>query len=91
MDQVYLDSVRLLARVAALVLVDYTFALKGGTAINLFMRDMPRLSVDLDLMFPDYPLPRKQALRRISEAICQSAARQQKQQWSCTRAAHKLS
>jgi predicted nucleotidyltransferase component of viral defense system len=25
------------------------FALKGGTAINLFIRDMPRLSVDLDL------------------------------------------
>jgi hypothetical protein len=27
------------------------FALKGGTAINLFFRDMPRLSVDLDLAF----------------------------------------
>lgn len=27
------------------------FALKGGTAINLFFRDMPRLSVDIDLMY----------------------------------------
>ena len=25
------------------------FALKGGTAINLFLRDLPRLSVDIDL------------------------------------------
>src|ERR1700682_2253927 len=53
MNQTYLDSARLLARVAPLVLVDDTFALKGGTAINLFVRDMPRLSVDLDLVFPD--------------------------------------
>jgi predicted nucleotidyltransferase component of viral defense system len=50
-------------------------ALKGGTAINLFVRDMPRLSVDLDLVFPDYKLPREQALARINEAIRQAAAR----------------
>jgi nucleotidyltransferase AbiEii toxin of type IV toxin-antitoxin system len=64
MNQVYLDSARLMTRVAPLVLVDDTFALKGGTAINLFVRDMPRLSVDLDLVFPDHTLPRDQALRR---------------------------
>jgi len=52
MNQVYLDSARLMTRVAPLVFVDDTFALKGGTAINLFVRDMPRLSVDLDLVFP---------------------------------------
>ncbi len=79
MNQVYLDSARLLTRVAPLVLVDDTFALKGGTAINLFVRDMPRLSVDLDLVFPDHTLPREQALKRINEAIRQSAARLQKQ------------
>jgi Nucleotidyl transferase AbiEii toxin, Type IV TA system len=50
MNQVYLDTARLLTHVAPLVLVDDTFALKGGTAINLFIRDMPRLSVDLDLV-----------------------------------------
>jgi hypothetical protein len=61
MNQVYLGTARLLARVAPLVLVDDTFALKGGTAINLFVRDMPRLSVDLDLVFPDYSLTREQA------------------------------
>ena len=78
MNQLYLDSARLLTRVAPLVLVDDTFALKGGTAINLFVRDMPRLSVDLDLVFPDHTLPREQALERINEAIRQSAARMQR-------------
>ena len=78
MNQLYLDSARLLARVAPLVLGDDTFALKGGTAINLFVRDMPRLSVDLDLVFPDHTLPREQALERINEAIRQCAARLQR-------------
>jgi predicted nucleotidyltransferase component of viral defense system len=85
-NQIYLDSARLLTRVAPLVLIDDTFALKGGTAINLFVRDMPRLSVDLDLVFPDHTLPREQALRRINEAIRQSVARLKKQGFQ-TRAA----
>jgi predicted nucleotidyltransferase component of viral defense system len=75
MNQVYLDTARLLTQVAPLVFVDDTFALKGGTAINLFMRDMPRLSVDLDLVFTDHNLPRDQALARINAAIGQSADR----------------
>lgn len=79
MNQTYLDSARLLTRVAPLVLVGDTFALKGGTAINLFIRDMPRLSVDLDLVFPDYTLPRDEALKRINEAVRQSVARLRKQ------------
>lgn len=54
---------------------DDTFALKGGTAINLFVRDMPRLSVDLDLVLPDYSLERDQALQRIGEAVRQAADR----------------
>ncbi|HYM41710.1 MAG TPA: nucleotidyl transferase AbiEii/AbiGii toxin family protein [Steroidobacteraceae bacterium] len=79
MNQVYLDSARVLTRVAPLVLVDDTFALKGGTAINLFVRDMPRLSVDLDLVFPDHMVPRAEALKRINEAVRQSVARLNKQ------------
>jgi hypothetical protein len=75
MNQVYLDTARLLTQVAPLVFVDETFALKGGTAINLFVRDMPRLSVDLDLVFHDHKPPRNQALQRINEAIRQSAER----------------
>jgi predicted nucleotidyltransferase component of viral defense system len=73
MNQIYLDTARLLTRVAPLVFTDNTFALKGGTAINLFVRDMPRLSVDLDLVFPDYTLPRTQALAQINDAIRRAA------------------
>ncbi len=79
MNPAYLESARLLTRVAPLVLVDDTFALKGGTAINLFVRDLPRLSVDIDLVFVDYRVPRKDALNRINEAIRQSVTRLKKQ------------
>lgn len=75
MNNVYLDSARLLTQVAPLVVVDNTFALKGGTAINLFIRNMPRLSVDLDLVFPDHTVARDQALQRISDTLSLSAAR----------------
>lgn len=78
MNQIYLDTARLLTQVAPLVFVDDTFALKGGTAINLFVRDMPRLSVDLDLVFLDRTLPRDEALVRINEAIRQAAERLKK-------------
>jgi predicted nucleotidyltransferase component of viral defense system len=74
-NQIYLDTARLLTQVAPFVFVDETFALKGGTAINLFVRDMPRLSVDLDLVFSDHSLPRDQAFQRINEVIRQSAER----------------
>jgi len=50
------------------------FALKGGTAINLFVRDMPRLSVDIDLTY----LPvhdREQSLEEISRALSDIAQR----------------
>ncbi|HIK74829.1 MAG TPA: nucleotidyl transferase AbiEii/AbiGii toxin family protein [Alcanivorax sp.] len=79
MKSAYLDTARLLTQVAPLVFVDDTFALKGGTAINLFVRDMPRLSVDLDLVFPDYTLPRAEALGKINEAIRRSAERLERQ------------
>src|SRR6187401_2364607 len=78
MNQIYLDTARLLTRVAPLIFADSTFALKGGTAINLFFRDMPRLSVDLDLVFPDHTLPRDEALTRINDAIRKAAERLKK-------------
>jgi predicted nucleotidyltransferase component of viral defense system len=65
----------LLTQIAPLVFADGVFALKGGTAINLFVRDMPRLSVDLDLVFPDYTLPREEALASINKAIRNAAER----------------
>lgn len=69
MNQVYLDTARLMIQIAPLVFADNVFALKGGTAINLFVRDMPRLSVDLDLVFFDHRLGRDEALARINDAI----------------------
>ncbi len=69
MNQIYLDTARLMIQVAPLVFADNVFALKGGTAINLFVRDMPRLSVDLDLVFVDHRLGRDEALSRINDAI----------------------
>jgi hypothetical protein len=74
-NQDYLHTARLLTQVAPLVFADDTFALKGGTAINLFVRDMPRLSVDLDLVFVDYRSERDVALARINEAIRSAADR----------------
>lgn len=47
----YEARVALLVRVLPHVAEEPDFALKGGTAINLFHRAMPRLSVDLDLTF----------------------------------------
>lgn len=78
MNQVYLDTARLLTQVAPLVFADDAFALKGGTAINLFVRDMPRLSVDLDLVFADHTLAREEALGRINRAIRSAGERLKK-------------
>jgi len=75
MNQIYLDTARLMIQAAPLVFVGDVFALKGGTAINLFIRDIPRLSVDLDLVFPDHTLQREQALNRIATALRESAER----------------
>lgn len=47
----YRQQVTLLIRVIPFVAKEDVFALKGGTAINLFVRDMPRLSVDIDLTY----------------------------------------
>ena len=75
MNRIYLDTARLLTRVAPLVFVDDRLALKGGTAINLFIRDMPRLSVDLDLVFTDHTVRRQDALARINAAVSKGAER----------------
>jgi hypothetical protein len=40
--------------------------MKGGTALNLFLHDMPRLSVDIDVVFTDYTLSREDALLTIA-------------------------
>lgn len=47
----FLPEVRLLLRVLPIISAEKVFALKGGTAINMFMRNLPRLSVDIDLTY----------------------------------------
>jgi hypothetical protein len=75
MNRGYLDSVRLLLDSAPAVFRNPLFALKGGTAINLFIRDMPRLSVDLDLVIVDHFSSREDVLAMVSEAL--GAAREE--------------
>lgn len=50
-NNLYRPQVVLLMDVLPLVEEERCFALKGGTAINLFVRDLPRLSVDIDLTY----------------------------------------
>lgn len=64
----YQGQVRLLMRLLPIVAREDCFALKGGTAINLFIRNLPRLSVDIDLMYlPMHDRP--QALAEIDVAM----------------------
>jgi hypothetical protein len=49
--QIYADQVHLLVRAIPEIAQEEIFALKGGTGINLFVRDLPRLSVDIDLVY----------------------------------------
>lgn len=50
-SDLYRKQVSLLVKTLPHVAKEECFALKGGTAINLFMRDLPRLSVDIDLTY----------------------------------------
>ncbi len=50
-DTVFFRQAELLLRVLPSVNEEEVFALKGGTAINFFLRDLPRLSVDIDLTY----------------------------------------
>lgn len=64
----YYPLVRLLLTALPSVSEEKVFALKGGTAINLFLRNMSRLSVDIDLTY--LPLqPREESLNGIYEGL----------------------
>lgn len=68
MKETYSNQVRLLVRLLTYVQKETSLALKGGTAINLFLRDMPRLSVDLDLVY--LPIQdRATSLKSINDAL----------------------
>jgi predicted nucleotidyltransferase component of viral defense system len=64
----YKAQVDLLLQTIPYVAKENIFALKGGTAINLFVRDIPRLSVDIDLTY--LPIDnRETALKNISDGL----------------------
>src|SRR5690606_26965634 len=68
MNQEYKNQVKLLLNVLPEVAKENCFALHGGTAINLFIRNMPRLSVDIDLTY--LPIEDRQTtINNIAEAL----------------------
>ena len=67
-SKTYRAQVDLLLQVLPHVAKEECFALKGGTAINLFIRDMPRLSVDIDLTYLPFD-DRATALAGITDAL----------------------
>jgi predicted nucleotidyltransferase component of viral defense system len=67
-DSVYYRQAELLLRILPIINTEADFALKGGTAINFFVCDMPRISVDIDLTY----LPvneREAALEGITKSL----------------------
>lgn len=75
MNADYVRTVQLLLAVAPAVFDTPAFAMKGGTALNLFVQDMPRLSVDIDVVFVPRGLPRQEALNAISAELAAAQAR----------------
>jgi hypothetical protein len=76
-NTVFFKQAELVLRVLPLVNQEDVFALKGGTAINFFFRDLPRLSVDIDLTY----LPindREAALTDIDKALLRISERVEK-------------
>lgn len=63
-----IEKVKLLLEVLPIVMDERCFALHGGTAINFFLLDMPRLSVDIDLTY--IPLhERKSSFEKINHSL----------------------
>jgi len=69
------SQVALLIEVLPFVAAETVFALKGGTAINLFVGDMPRLSVDINLTYlPVSPRPESLSAIFDGRSVCSDAA-----------------
>lgn len=70
----YHRQVALLVRALPYVANESCFALKGGTAINLFIHNFPRLSVDIDIDLAYIPLEsREVALPNVRDALTRIA------------------
>ena len=81
--RVYAQKVELLLRIIPIVMEEGVFAVHGGTAINLFLKDLPRYSVDIDLTY--IPLAdRKQSLDDINLHLALFARKQRRLSRGCT-------
>lgn len=69
MNGAYTATVRQLLDIAPVVFTTPRFAIKGGTALNLFLHDLPRLSVDIDAVFTNHSLGREAALQAIAAEL----------------------
>ncbi len=74
MNEAYKKQVGLLLAALPEVAKETCFAMHGGTAINLFLRDMPRLSVDIDLTYVEIA-ERNETLEAINSALFRIKAR----------------
>jgi predicted nucleotidyltransferase component of viral defense system len=68
MNEKYRAQIDLLVRILPEIARNGIFALKGGGAINMFERPLPRMSVDIDLCYPVIS-PRSEALSDIKSAL----------------------
>ncbi|MDR0983034.1 MAG: nucleotidyl transferase AbiEii/AbiGii toxin family protein [Culturomica sp.] len=69
MNNAYKKQVALLLDILPTIAEEKNFALHGGTAINLFHSDMPRLSVDADLTFIPFTDERNRDLEAIRTSL----------------------
>ncbi|MCX2864905.1 nucleotidyl transferase AbiEii/AbiGii toxin family protein [Paucibacter sp. PLA-PC-4] len=67
MNEASMCRVQLLPEVASAVFEAPAFVVKGGTALKLFAQDMPRLSVDLDVVFVRHELARDEVMKSIGD------------------------
>jgi predicted nucleotidyltransferase component of viral defense system len=67
-DSMMFKRAKFLVQLIPFVAKEKSFALKGGTAINFFVRDVPRLSVDIDLTYLLIE-DRETTLKNISSAL----------------------
>lgn len=77
-DSNYFNQAKILLETLPLLQKEEVFALKGGTAINFFIRDLPRLSVDIDLTY--LPINERDiAFKDISRSLINLKTRIEKQ------------
>lgn len=77
MNNIYKEKVQLLLRILPVVMEEECFAIHGGTAINLFVNNLLRLSVDIDLTY--IPLEdRATSITHINESLLRIADRVKK-------------